>query len=464
MGRKSLFSQAFSYIFISLLLVVVLLSSVFFFSIRRSVAAWNVNRGQRLENLILPLLTQIYREHGRLEEVLIHHELSPFLNSNVFAYMFDENQEPIYIYSQGGRVPLYDQAEIAESLSRLDNRDRPLTAIVATGEVIGYLAADTLGFSHDVANRRFLQSLFSFIGWGGALAMIVALGAAYIFSKIFSRQAQAMVDGLQKLTEGNRQVDFPFSNAEEMSAIAASARRLQQQLQQEEQMRRQWADDVAHDLRTPVSALKVQLEGLSEGVFNPTQTRMQALYREVDRIDSLVQDLRELNRVESPEMKLDRRKTNLPQFFTQFKNSVIAGKSMRDVLIVDCEEKTCWVDRHYLNRGFNNVLQNAVAHGKKDGKIHISVYHRGNYTVFDVANEGWIDPQYATQVFNRLYRGSSSRNEPGSGLGLSITRAIFRAHGGDAIIEQINGKTHVVLTVQDLADGESRQSDSQSRE
>jgi len=462
MTQKSLFSQAFTYILISLLLVVVLLSSVFFFSIRRSVAIWNVNRGQRLENLILPLITQIYRENGTLEEVMIHHELSPFLTSNVFTYVFNTSREPIYIYMQGGRIPLYDTDRVESSLHRLDDRNRPLTAIVATGEVVGYLAADTLGFSHDVANRRFLQSVFSFILWGGGIALVVALIAAYGFSKIFSRQAKAMVTGLQELTEGNREVEFPAVKAEEMSAIADSARQLQQQLQHEEQIRRQWADDVAHDLRTPISALKAQLEGLSDGIFQPTTTRLQALFREVERIDSLVQDLRELNRVESPEMKIDQKATNIPRLVKHLSNSIIAGTNLKEVLTSDCSVESAYIDRHFFNRALSNVIQNALIHGEKNTDIHIDIYYQRPYTVFNISNRGWIAPHHSIRVFDRLYRKSTSRSEPGSGLGLPIARAIMRAHGGDAYIEQRGERTHVILTVQDPPTGHHRQSDTQS--
>lgn len=449
MTKRSLFSQAFTYILLSLLLLVILLSSIFFFSIRRSVAMWNVNRGQRLENLILPRITQIYRESGDLEEVTIHHELSPFLTSNVFTYIFDEEKEPIYIYMQGGRIPLYDEQKVAKSLDRLDDRNRPLTAVVATGEVIGYLAADTLGFSHDVANRHFLQTIFTFILWGSVIALVVALIAAYGFSKILSRQAKVMVTGLKELTEGNRQVQFPAVHAEEMNAIADSARHLQDQLQQEEQIRRQWADDVAHDLRTPVSALKAQLEGLSDGIFQPSTKRLQALYREVERIDSLVQDLQELNRIESPELNLDRRETNLPHFFEQLSASMIGQNNLKDVLNFEYSLEKVHIDQHYFTRALSNVIQNAVVHGEKGGKIHIKVYRQAPFTVFDISNRGWIAPHHAKRVFDRLYRGSASRTEPGSGLGLPITRAVMRAHGGDAYIEQRKNRTHVLLTVQD---------------
>lgn len=449
MTRKSLFTQAFTYILISLLLVVILLSSIFFFSIRRSVTIWNVNRGQRLENLILPLITQIYRENGRLEERMIHRELSPFLTSNVFTYVFNNQKEPIYIYMQGGRIPLYDEDRVESSLRRLDDRSRPLTAIVAAGEVVGYLAADTLGFSHDVANRRFLQTVFSFILWGGGIALVVALIAAYAFSKIFSRQAKAMVTGLKKLTEGNRQVEFPVVKAEEMSAIADSAQQLQQQLQQEEQIRRQWADDVAHDLRTPISALKAQLEGLSDGIFQPTTARLQALFREVERIDSLVQDLRELNRIESPEMNINRTKTNIPRFIQQLSNSMIAQTSLKDILIAECHVENAYIDKHFFNRALSNVIQNALVHGEKNTDIHIKIFYQEPFTVFDISNRGWIAPQHTKRVFDRLYRSSSSRNEPGSGLGLPIVRAIMCAHDGEAYIEQRDNRTHVVLTIQD---------------
>lgn len=449
MNKQSLFSQAFTYILISLLLVVVLLSSIFFFSIRRSVTIWNVNRGQRLENLILPIITQIYREHGKLEEVMIHRELSPFLTSNVFAYVFNPHKEPIYIYRQGGRIPLYNNGQVNAALRRLEDRNRPLTAVVAAGEVVGYLAADTLGFAHDVANRRFLQTVFSFIIWGGGIALVIALISAYGFSKIISRQAKAMVTGLKKLTEGNRQVEFPVVKAEEMSAIADSAQQLQKQLQQEEEIRRQWADDVAHDLRTPISALKAQLEGLSDGIFQPTTTRLQALFREVERIDSLVQDLRELNRIESPEMKINRTKTSLPQFIQQLSNSMIAQTNLKDILTTECHVEHVYIDKHFFNRALSNIIQNALVHGEENTDVHIDVYYRQPFTVFDISNRGWIAPQHAKRVFDRLYRSSSSRKEPGSGLGLPITRAIMRAHGGDAYIEQRQDRTHVVLTIQD---------------
>ncbi|MFO7849522.1 MAG: HAMP domain-containing sensor histidine kinase [Spirochaetia bacterium] len=463
--RKSLFSQAFIYIFTAILLVVILLSSVFFFSIRRSVASWNVNRGQRLENLILPLLSEVYRETGTLEEVAIHHTLSPFLTSNVFAYVFDSEHNPIYIYSTGGRVPLYDEEGISSSLERLEDRSRPLTPVIGDEEIIGYLAADTVGFSHDVANRRFLNSLFSFMSWGGSIAVLVAAVSAFIFSKFLSRQTRALSVGIQKLTEGERDVDFPYPNAEEPSVLADSARLLQSRLQEEENLRRQWAEDVAHDLRTPVSALKVQLEGLAEGIFSPSPERLNSLFRETVRIESLVQDLRELNKVESPEMSLNREefliKPLIEQIMAQYPSK---GESDSPEFVIHMNTQKCNADRHFLQRALTNVIQNAIHHGRGDGNIHINVYREGEFTVFDVSNAGKVDPVHTERFFDRLYRDSTSRTEPGAGLGLPITRAIMRSHGGDAWMEQRGERTHVFLTLLDSQEPEHPKTDTQNHE
>ncbi len=467
--KKSIFSQTFIYLFFSILLVVILLSSIFFFSIRRSVSAWNVNRGQRLENLILPVLTQVYRERGELEEVTIHNALSPFLTSNVFAYVFDEQNEPLYIYSNGGRIPLYNENKIEESLARLDDQDRPPTPIISNGEIIGYLAADTLGFTHDVANRKFLQNVFSFAGWGILFAVIVAVAASFIFSKIFSRQARSLVTGLQQLTEGERAVEFPSPQSEEMHAIAETANYLQFKLQKEEKIRRQWAEDVAHDLRTPISALKVQLEGITDGVFKPTHTRLLSLKKEVERIESLVQDLRELNKMESPEMKLNREIIAMePLLHHAFSQFTSPGDSGRPTFSIECQIDNCSVDRHYLHRALTNVLQNAVQHSGQEGTIYVKVARQDKHVYFDISNPGIIEQEEAHRFFDRLYRNSKSRTNPGSGLGLPITRAIMRLHGGDAWIRQVGERTHVILTLEDTQEcpheAVHHQNDNQSRE
>jgi len=444
--RRNIFFQSFWYMTSALLLIVIFLSSFFFFSIRQSVAVWNVNKGQRLENLLLPLLTEVYNETGRLEELAIHEKISPFLTSNVFAYVFTSEKDPVYIYRQGVRVPFYVHTEVEYSLERLESRRRPLTAVVATGEIVGYLAADTLGFTHDAANVRFLQTVFQFILVGSLFAVFIAFFSSFWFSRFFSRQARVLVKGLKELSSGNRNISFPPVKATEMNEIAKSALQLQQQLLQEEEIRRQWADDVAHDLRTPVSGLKIQLEGLTEGVFKPTKKRLSALYEEVERIDNLVQSLRELSRVESPEMKIRRRCLDIETFVAKTVASLPEDEQnrIRRELFV----KKVSVDPYYFSRAIRNILQNAFLYGEKK-EVQITVYSRPPFIVFDIENYGYIEESITKKVFNRLYRGNQSRSTVGSGLGLPIARAIMQAHGGEAFIEQRGEKTHVFLTIFD---------------
>ena len=245
-----------------------------------------------------------------------------------------------------------------------------------------------------------------------------------------------------------------------MQTIAESAFALQEQLSNEERLRRQWTQDIAHDLRTPVAALKAQFEAIQEGVVDASPDRLNAVYGEVERIEELVNDLRELSRIESPEMTLAPTTLDLNYFVRRLEQRFRPLAEERDLSLrseVSLRSDTSSrnnsdrcdfvADEHMLSRALSNVIQNAVQHTESGGEIVLNAYRNDGYVVFDVVNTGTIDEKDIPHVFDRLYRGENSRGSRGSGLGLSITKAIAEAHDGGVRMEQLDGRTHVFLHI-----------------
>ncbi|MFP4114634.1 MAG: sensor histidine kinase [Spirochaetota bacterium] len=447
MRTGSLFSRSFMAHLVSLLLVTLLIIGTVFVSLRRSVDIWNVNRGQRLENLILPILADVYRREGMLEPDTIHDQLRHILTANVYAYVFSRERDPVYFYSLGRRTQLYDHAAVADDLERLREQDQVLTPIVDGNDIIGYLTADTVGFANDASNRRFLVSISGAVIGGAVAAVILALAAAGIFAASLAREARTVSNALRLIAGGRRDVEVGASRTTELRAIGDSAESLQAQLAREERTRRQWMEDIAHDLRTPVTALRTQLEGIVHGYLTPDGERLASLQEEVKHIEWLVSGLRELSHIESPETEVEFHETDLCEFVRTIVRAIAIPDSVEPVQpTIRCAGKTlARVAPHLLRRAVENIVVNAFLYVDDERRIEVTVRQDGDDCLIDVANTGIVDPEVAPRFFDRLYRGQRPAGRGGSGLGLPIALSSVERHGGSIRIDQRGSWTHVTI-------------------
>ncbi|MFW5685319.1 MAG: sensor histidine kinase [Spirochaetota bacterium] len=447
MKAGSLFSRSFMAHLVSLLLVSLLITGTVFVSLRRSVDIWNVNRGQRLENLILPILADVYRREGALEPDTIHDQLRHILTANVYAYVFSRERDPVYFYSLGRRTLLYDQAAVADDLERLREQDQALTPIVDGRDIIGYLTADTVGFTNDASNRRLLLSISSAVIGGAVAAVVLALATAWFFAASLAREARMVASALRLIAGGRRDVEIGRSKTNELRAIGDSAASLQAQLAREERIRRQWMEDIAHDLRTPVTALRTQLEGIADGYLAPESERLASLQEEVKHVEWLVSGLRELSHIESPETEVEFYETDLCEFVDTIVRAIVTPDSVEPGQpTVRCEGKTrARVAPHLLRRAVENVVVNAFQYVDDEGRIDVAVRQDGDECLIDVANTGTVDPDVAPRFFDRLYRDPRTSGRGGSGLGLPIALSAVERHGGSMRIDQRGSWTHVTI-------------------
>ncbi len=448
MKEHSLFGNSLFAHLVSLLLVTAIVVASVFFSLRRSVTIWNVNRGQRLENLILPILADVYRREGTLVSEKLHDQLRPILSANVYAYVFDPEGTPVYLYSLGRRTPLYDQEAVEKQLRRLSDANRSLTPVVDGYQIVGYLSADTLGFTHDAANRRLLLTISNTVISGSIAAVIVAFGAAWLFSSRTARQAHDVTAGLQRISTGERDVSFPATATTELREISDSAVKLQNQLLRDEQLRKRWMEDIAHDLRTPIAALKSQIEGMVEGYLSIGRDRIKRLFEEVEHVEWLVAGLRELSHIESPDTEIHYEQVD-PCMLVE---SVIAGIVPESEKISQKVQVSCDTDSkiranpHLLRRAVENLVANATQHVEPKGQVFVIIGENDTKEscVIDIANSGHVDPSEIPRFFDRLYSDKSG-SRTSSGLGLPIAKSIVERHGGTIEMLQRGSCTHVIM-------------------
>jgi two-component system sensor histidine kinase MprB len=209
--------------------------------------------------------------------------------------------------------------------------------------------------------------------------------------------------------------------AETQGALAASA----------EQQRRLVAD-ASHELRTPVTSLRTNLEVLrEEGALPESERRalVSDVVAQVEELGALIGDIIELARDGEPpraveEVRVDelvaeavaRAQRHAPQVRFQ----------------LDLEPWTVEAAPDRLGRAVNNLLDNAARHGRPDGPVEVRV-RGGELSVRD--HGPGVAAADAPHVFDRFYRGAAARGRPGSGLGLAIVRQVAEAHGGSVSVE-----------------------------
>ncbi|MFW5695059.1 MAG: sensor histidine kinase [Alkalispirochaeta sp.] len=461
---RSIFWRSFWGLAFSHFVVVLILSGSFVFAVQRSIDNWNVSRAQRLQNLLSPVIVRTYRAQGRLQEAAIHQAIRPFLSTNMFVYVTNRNDKPVYFYSGGSQVSVHNETELDERVREVGAHRAMPTSILDGSEIIGFLHTDTFGFRYDIANQRMLRTLFLFLGAGLGVSAVFAVGIAYVVSRSLSREAFEVSQRIGQLAQGHRDIAFSNRSATELASIEQSAEILQRRLLTEERLRRRWMEDIAHDLRTPIAGIKAQIEGLTEGYIEFSAAKLEQIQVEFGHIEQLVNDLRELTRMESPESSMTVAWIDAELFVRNLANRYRFRAEESEIgLEASAEIPLFRGDEGLLERAVANGLDNALRHVTSGGRVTLTVTAHAEMVEILVRNTGMIDPAAAEHFFERFYRGPGTENRRGSGLGLSIVLAVAKRHAGEAFIHQRGDETELVIRIpqappayQDVVSDENR--------
>ncbi|MCK9286381.1 MAG: HAMP domain-containing sensor histidine kinase [Sphaerochaetaceae bacterium] len=314
--------------------------------------------------------------------------------------------------------------------------------VISDGSTVGYYAIIDERFDQDDANRALLDSMLS-IGIVSLVAsLFIALLAAYHFSRSVSAPADNLSKALGRIERGDLDRQVTVVGSEEIVRIGRAIESLRKRLENERLIRTQWAQDLAHDLRTPVASIKAQLEGMADGVLDPTSERFEKNLKELQRMETLIRDLEELMQLENPAITLEIQNVETHKLVENITGRFETALKEKELLCIsELQIDDIYVDEYLFTRAISNIFSNAVRHAMKGSVITFGSKREEDYEQVWIHNWGdIISPDDIQKIFDRLYRGEYARASEGSGLGLTIAQRILRLHGGQITVESSKEK------------------------
>ncbi len=270
----------------------------------------------------------------------------------------------------------------------------------------------------------------------GVLASVAAAGlaAAFVTGRLL-RPLNAVRAAARRIAAGHYQASVPVPSVPELAALASDVNTLAAELASTETRRTRLLGEVAHEMRTPLTALDGYLEGLIDGVFTPEPEILAAVSDELRRLRRLADDLSALSRAEEQRLELHPADTDLaglarraatrlaPQFTDAHVRLTVEAAYPLPVR----------ADPDRIIQVLTNMIGNALTATPAGGTVTVRARTAGRQAEIAVTDTGTgLSPGDLERVFERFYRvPGQPRRAGGSGIGLTIARNIARAHDGN---------------------------------
>ena len=311
---------------------------------------------------------------------------------------------------------------------------------------IGSLEIGTMGTyfytEHDVA---FVSDIRNNLMIVALLAFALSLFFAVWIARKLSVPVFAVSRFTGEIAKGNYTEPAPKeTNIVEIDALIRSVDSLSRQLDSQQEIRNRLSSDIAHEIRTPLTTLKGNLEAMLDGIWEPSNERLKICYDEVNRISRLIGNIDKINEMESNHEKLEFSRFDLQALSKKVVTNFTAVAAKKNIILaVTGEPLMITADQDKISQVLTNLLVNAIKFTPKQGNIHIETHLEGNQAVLKVSDDGiGIDPEDQKKIFERFYMTEPSRNSRsgGQGLGLAIVKSIIKKHNGTVRVASDVGK------------------------
>ena len=267
-------------------------------------------------------------------------------------------------------------------------------------------------------------------------AAAAAIVVSFALSTRLSRPIGRLADASRRIASGRYAERVPVTSDDELGELAESFNTMAASLESTERRRLQLVGDVAHELRTPLATLNGYLEGLEDGIIQPSDATWSLLRGETTRLSRLVNDLQELWRAEAKQLVLTFEPVDVKALVSTAVERYAAPAAERGIALrleVDPAVRPVMTDRDRLVQVLDNLLSNAIRYTADRTDVSVRLRATPDAVVISVVDQGpGLTDEQRERVFERFYRVDPSRSRAlgGSGIGLAIAKALIELMGG----------------------------------
>ncbi len=326
------------------------------------------------------------------------------------------------------------------NLPGVNHRTRVITGLTGDGHII---EVGITSRANEIMMKKYRET------FGTALVIMLICGG--LVGWLLARKAMA---GVRRVTRTATQIGKrnlarrvpPGNEGEEINALACAFNEMLERIESLVRELKQVTDNVAHELRTPITRIR----GIAETTLNSSADRNE--FREMaasviegsDRIIEMINTMLEITRTDSGVAELVRTSLDLREIIREavdlFK-PLAEDKNIALQLEIPPGDILFSGDRSRIQRAVANLIDNAIKYTSSGGLVKVSARSHPTGIKVIIADTGpAIDEKDISHIFDRFYRGDESRSTPGSGLGLSLALTLIRAHGGDIFVKSSPGR------------------------
>lgn len=280
------------------------------------------------------------------------------------------------------------------------------------------------------------------------LIFTAAILTIWTYSGIISR-LRKLNKAAENIRDGNLDFTIDTRGADEISELSASFEEMRKRLQMNaqekldaEQEQRMLISNIAHDLKTPITAIKGYSEGILDGVADTPDKQeryLKTIYNKANEMNMLINELTLYSNIDTNRIPYDFRKLNVRDYFTDCMEELAMDLENQHVQLTFfnyVDEQTLMIaDPEQLGRVIHNIIGNAIKYMRAEEPSFISMRIKdvGDFIQVEIEDNGrGISNKDLPYIFDRFYRADASRNSAagGSGIGLSIVKKIIEDHGG----------------------------------
>ncbi len=283
------------------------------------------------------------------------------------------------------------------------------------------------------AKRRIIQALT----WGLAIMVLLAFAGGLVLSRHTVRTIERINQTARSIMSGNLSRRVAISNRnDDFDQLAANLNAMLDRIQTLMEDIRRVSDNIAHDLRTPLTRLIQHIEEAHRQTKEDSTAvaSLEGAIREADSLLTTFNALLRIARIEAGQLTTDFSTLDLRTLIedvVEFYEPLAEDRHQQLTVDPGTTLRTMG-DRDLLFQALANIIENAIKYTPRDGQITVSLTHRANEAVITIADNGpGIPVEEREKVFRRFYRLDRSRTTAGNGLGLSMVSAVVIMHGGE---------------------------------